>query len=323
MLEIKLDEVALVAQAHNHILTQYRQQIETLGREYFSETGLGRKKVQEAFEMKMSSDRTRQAIDFAIDKTIGSSLERAVTDIAKEYDTKDTELHKEVHSAIFANQQHQIKKYCEIYFNEGSDGSQRVKNSIEMRVSSERHMETVNRVVDIQLESLTNQAIVKQTQDSRALIAETLAEPVRDSIVSKLEAKDISTLVDNSLANVIDAILLQIGTEAAKASVGEVVYEAVMQRMPHAAIPHVGRVVDQLPFEAILRWYLKTNAVKLCISTIERLTGALMEKRYTKILEQVTDSESENPMPFPVIDIEENAVMVPDYSHEKSPEQPG
>ena len=89
----------------------------------------------------------------------------------------------------------------------------------------------------------------------------------------------------NNLPRVLDAVMMDCAKEAIK----PYIFDEINRIMPEAAVPAVGTEVKRLPWEAVVKWYLKPNALKLMWPHIYKFLNIIVDKEATKAFNWMTN----------------------------------
>jgi len=303
--EVKIiaNEDLLNARAAEMIVASYRTVLEETIRTLYAPEGDGYKRAVDAIRMKLESDKTAIIIGNAAEKMITGKAEA----VAKEHcvgEEFDTDMKKQVADIVYQQLGSIFSTMVSEHFVRDGAAWRNIGEQFEMRINSPRMTQMVAETTTALIEATATRRINERVLESRQVVYEMVTDRIEDAIAAAVEKYDVTTAVNNKIDETMEAVIFDVAKKAAEEKTGEAIFNAVSKHLPHAAIPYVGKVVDQLPYEALVRLYIKKNAMSLSEDVIMMLVRRLMEKRYAVLVEDVVNGNNveQVALPDPTVD---------------------
>lgn len=313
--KITPNEDLLNARAAEMIVASYRTVLEETIRALYTPGGDGHNRAVDAVRMKLESEKTAIIIGNAAEKMISVKAES----VAKEHCTGeefDVDMKKQVADIVYQQLDNIFSTMVSEYFTRDGTAWRNIGEQFEMRINSPRMTQMVAETTTALIEATATRRINERVVESRQIVYDMVAGRVDDAIVAALENYDVSAAVNNKINDIMGDVIFEVAKKTAEEKTGEAIFEAVSKHLPHAAIPHVGKVVDQLPYEALVRLYIKKNAMSLSEDVIKMLLRRLMEKRYASMVEDVVNGGGSEPITIPQPTTEEIKTVIEEVSQE-------
>lgn len=306
----KVDEAQLAREASEYFTRLYRMALDQIGSESFSPNGEGRTVVKDTFDMRLKSDNTRRVIETACD-TVVKNLTMAELKNFTENEELKAKTVKEITAIVHEHQVELLNGLVEESFQPGGVSHKAISEVFAMKMGSQQLM----RIIEANVLALVEAKVAKNANayivERETEILAQVAPRFNDVLVEGLANLDVAELVKSKIEEVATQVIYEKAKSVADELIGDSILEDVRKRLPHSAVPYVGRVCDTLPFEAILRHYLKKNAMALAMTVIQDLARKMYERRLSKMMEKAADEVDPNmPMPQMTIVTEGNVTTI-------------
>ena len=305
-----VDEAKMAREASEYFTRLYRLALDEVGQKSFAPDGDGLALVKSTFEMRLKSENTRRVIEGVCDTAIKniSAIELKSLQDDANFREKTT---KEIASIVHEQQVRILSDLVDASFQPGGVSHKAICDVFAMKAGSQQLMRIIEASVLSLIESKTAKNANDYIESKRDHLVEQLTPRFDEAIVDALSKIDIVRLVEGNIQAVAERVVYEKAKQVADELIGDSIYEDVRKRLPHSAVPFVGKVCDSLPFEAILRHYLKTNAMPLANTVILDLARKMYERRLATLMENAADNPTlDTPIPHLKVVTEGNVTTI-------------
>lgn len=306
----RVDEAQMAREASEYFTRLYRLALDEIGQTSFSPDGDGMALVKNTFDMRLRSENTRRVIEAACDTIVRNVSAAELKKLQENEEFKDKTT-KEITTIVREHQVQVLKDLVDASFEPGGVSHKAICDVFAMKTGSQQLMRIIEASVLSLIESKTSKNANDYIESRRSEIADQLAPRIEGVVVDALAKIDVARLVETKIQEVAERVVYEKAKQVADELIGDAIYEDVRKRLPHSAVPFVGRVCDSLPFEAILRHYLKKNALPLANTVIVDLARKMYERQLSKMMENAAGNPNPDmPMPHLKIVTEGNVTTI-------------